>query len=180
MKLKENFQIYVYVGALRFGNTSYPIFYFPVEVELSESIYTIRIDPHLLINKKAIDFGISEVSRAINKPIAFSLSERIVYVGQGETFLAHIQDTLDEFTNALAMDGEIDLHDLRPQKIARSQISIDNSLHFAAFDQSDESLLNDYEELLELLNGEEPSGRRIQGAHNGVHDRGSCIARGPC
>ena len=162
LKLKENFQIYVYVSALRFGKTSYPIFYFPVEVELSESIYTIRIDPHLLINKKAIDFGISEVSRAINKPIAFSLSERIVYVGQGETFLAHIQDTLDEFTNALAMDGEIDLHDLRPQKIARSQISIDNSLHFAAFDQSDESLLNDYEELLELLNGESPVGEEFK------------------
>ena len=162
LKLKENFQIYVYVGALRFGKTSYPIFYFPVEVELSESIYTIRIDPHLLINKKAIDFGVSEVNREINRPIAFSLSERIVYIGQGETFLTHIQDTLDEFTNALAMDGGIDLHDSRPQKIARSQISIDNSLHFAAFDQSDESLLNDYEELLELLNGESLVGEEFK------------------
>ena len=162
LKLKENFQIYVYVGALRFGKTSYPMFYFPVEVELSESIYTIRLAPHLLINKKAIDFGISEVGRAINKPIAFSLSERIVYVGQGETFLAHIQNALDEFTNALAMDGEIDLHELRPQKVARSQISIDNSLHFAAFDQSDESLLNDYEELLEKLNGVSPEGEEFK------------------
>ena len=162
LKLKENFQIYVYVGALRFGKTSYPIFYFPIEVELSESIYTIQVDPHLLINKKAIDFGISEVSRAINKPIVFPLSERIVYVGQGETFMTHIQDTLDKFTNALAMDGEIDLHDSKPQKIARSQISIDNSLHFAAFDQSDESLLNDYEELLEVLNGESPVGEEFK------------------
>ena len=162
LKLKENFQIYVYVGALRFDRTSYPIFYFPVEVELSESIYTIRIDPHLLINKKAIDFGIGEVSRAIDKPIAFSLPERIVYVGQGETLLKHIQNSLDEFTNALAMDGEIDLHDSAPQKVARSQISIDNSLHFAAFDQSDESLLNDYEELLELLSGESPVGKEFK------------------
>lgn len=162
LKLKENFQIYVYVGALRFDKTSYPIFYFPVEVELTESIYTIRIDPHLLINKKAIDFGISEVSRAIDKPIAFSLPERIVYVGQGETLLKHIQNSLDEFTNALAMDGDIDLHDSRPQKVARSQISIDNSLHFAAFDQSDESLLNDYEELLKLLSGESPVGKEFK------------------
>ena len=162
LKLKENFQIYVYVGALRFGKTSYPIFYFPVEVELSESTYTIRLDPHLLINKKAIDFGISEVTRATQKPVAFSLPERIVYVGHGESFLTHIQDTLDEFTNALAMDGEIDLHESRPQKIARSQISIDNSLHFAAFDQSDESLLNDYEELLEKINGTDPVGEEFK------------------
>ena len=162
LKLKENFQIYVYVGALRFGKTSYPIFYFPVEVKLSESIYTIRIDPHLLINKKAIDFGTSEVSRAINKPIVFPLSDRIIYVGQGETLLTHIQDSLDEFTNALAMDGEIDLHDFKSQQVARSQISIDNSLHFAAFDQSDESLLNDYEELLEFLNKESQVGKEFK------------------
>ncbi len=162
LKLKENFQIYVYVGALRFGKTSYPIFYFPVEVELSESTYTVRLDPHLLINKKAIDFGMSEVTRATKMPVAFSLPERIVYVGHGESFLTHIQDTLDEFTNALAMDGEIDLHESRPQKIARSQISIDNSLHFAAFDQSDESLLNDYEELLEKINGTDPVGKEFK------------------
>ena len=162
LKLKENFQIYVYVCALRSDKTSFPMFYFPVEVGLSKSIYTIQLSPHLLINKKAIDFGISEVSNAINKPIAYSLSERIVYVGEGESFLAHIQNALDEFTNALAMDGEIDLHEFRPQKVARSLIAIDNSLHFAAFDRSDESLLNDYEELLEKLNEEEPEGEEFE------------------
>lgn len=162
LKLKENFQIYVYVCSLRSGQTSFPMFYFPVEVELSKSIYTIQLSPHLLINKKAIDFGISEVSHAINKPITFSLSDRIVYVGEGESFLAHIQNALDEITNALAMDGEIDLHESRPQKVGRSIVSIVNSLHFAAFDQSDESLLNDYEELLAKLNEEGSEGEEYE------------------
>lgn len=151
MKLKDNFQIYIYVGSLKYGKAGYPIFYFPIDVSLSNSIYSIRIDPHILINKKAIDFGVGEVSRAISKPIAFSLDERIIYVGQNESMLHHIQDTLDEFTNALSMDGAIDLKAIRPQRLSRSDITVDNSLHFAAFDQSDESLLNDYEELLEKL-----------------------------
>ena len=63
----------------------------------------------------------------------------------------HIQSKLDQFTNALSMDGAIDLREPRHQRISRSTISIENSLHFAAFDQSDEALLNDYEALLSIL-----------------------------
>jgi hypothetical protein len=151
LKLRDNFQIYVYVCSLRFGKTGFPLFYFPVEVSLSNSIYTIKIDPHLLINKKAIDFGAGEVARSTSKPVTFVLDDRIVYVAQSESMISHAQTILDDFTSVLSMDGSIDLHEGRPQKISRSEITIDNSLNFAAFDQSDESLLNDYEELLEKI-----------------------------
>ena len=152
LKLKDNFQIYVYVTSLRFGKTNFPLFYFPVEVSQSNSIFTIKIDPHILINKKAIDFGVGEVARSTAKPIAFTLDDRILYVSEGQSMISPIQTVLDEFCAALSMDGAIDLHEGRPQKISRSDVVIDNALHFAAFDQSDESLLNDYEELLDKIN----------------------------
>ena len=151
LKLKDNFQLYVYACALRFKNTSFPLFYFPIEIALSNSILTIKTDPHLLINKKAIDFAASEIARETEHHIGFPLSERIVYVAEDESLLQHAQQLLDDLTSTLTMNGAIDLRQIRAQKVARSQITIDNSLHFAAFDQSDESLLNDFEDLLERL-----------------------------
>jgi len=162
LKLKDNSQLYLYLGALRFGKTSYPLFCFPIEVVLENSIFSIRFDPHFLVNKKAIDFGVSEVSRQIGRSIAFPLADRIIYVGQGQTYLNQAQTIFDDFTSALAMDGGIDLHDAKPQKISRTQISVDNALHFGAFDQSDESLLNDYEELLQELGGTNAAGKEFK------------------
>jgi len=154
LKLKDNFQIYIYACAVRFGQSRYPLFYFPVEVSLSASTFTVRADPHLFINKKAIDFASGEISRDIGHHVSLPLPERIIYLSQGDRFLTVIQTLLDDLTATLSLNGSIDLTDFGSQKSSRSQIVIDNSLHFAAFDQSDESLLNDYEELLQILDSE--------------------------
>ncbi len=162
IRLKDNFQIYIYVGALRYGSSSYPLFYFPIDISLDNSIFRVEAAPHLLINKKAIDFAVSEVARETGHAIAFNIPERIVYVREGESFLTHIQAAMDEFTTALSLKGALDLHEARPQTIARSQIRVDNSLYFAAFDTADESLLNDYEDLLTKLGEDTPESEDFQ------------------
>jgi hypothetical protein len=156
LKVKDNFQIYIYCCALRYGSSSYPLFYFPVEVKLADSVFTISTDPHLLVNKKAIDFAVTEISRASSQPIPFTVPERIIYLSDGDSFLQKMQNLLDEFTTALAVKGAIDLHESRQQKVSRSDISVDNSLYFAAFDTADESLLNDFEDLLSNLLSDSP------------------------
>jgi hypothetical protein len=50
----------------------------------------------------------------------------------------------------------LDLSETQSQKSERSQISFTNALHFAAFDKSDEAMLNDYQELMGLLRNGEP------------------------
>ncbi len=154
LTLNENFQIYIYACTIKVGQSRYPLFYFPVDVSLSNSTFTIKADPHLFINKKAVDFASGEISRDIVHPVSVSLPERIFYLSEGETFLGAIQDTLDNLVVELSLNGSIDLADRMNQKTHQSQIAIDNSLHFAAFDKSDESLINDYEELLENLKGD--------------------------
>lgn len=153
LKLKDNFQIYVYACTLRYGSSSYPLFYFPIDVSLENSIYTIKIDPHLLINKKAVEFATTELARHAEVPIIFSVPDRIIYISEGGSILASAQAFLDDLTASLSLKGAIDLHSSAPQKIFRNEISIDNTLYFAAFETADESLLNDYEELLTALGG---------------------------
>ena len=154
LKLKDNFQLYIYSCAVRFEQNRFPLFYFSVEVSLFEFTFTVVVDPHLFINKKAIEFASGEISRDIGHDVSFPLPERIIYLSQGDSFLTEIQNILDDLTARLSLNGSIDLADFGLQKISRSQIRIDNSLHFAAFDQSDESLFNDYEELLKNLDSE--------------------------
>lgn len=151
LKLRDNYQTYAYFGALRFRSTGYPLFYVPIELSQSEVSITLRIEPHVLIAKKAMEFGVSEVSRSIGRHLAFSIDNRIRYIEENQSIIGSLQPVLDEFTSALTMDGSIDLRDPQSQSVRRTDVAIDNSLHVAAFDQSDEGLLNDFEELLEKL-----------------------------
>lgn len=151
LKLKENFQVYIYVCTLRHGKKNYPLIYFPVEVSLQGTTLKVDLDSRLLINKKAVDFAVGEINRSAEAPVAYTLKDRTMYVAEGKSVIDCIGQTLDDLANALGMNGPISLRDRSPQKISRAEISIDNSLHFAAFDKADESLLNDYEELLTIF-----------------------------
>lgn len=170
LRIKDNFQIYIYCCALRYGASSFPLFYFPVDVKLQDSIFEITADPHLLVNKKAIDFAVGEIARASSHAIPFTVDERIIYLSEGDSFLQKMQNVLDEFTSALALKGVVDLHESRPQKVGRSEVSVDNSLYFAAFDTADESLLNDYEDLLEKLSSDSPEAEDFQAMISGFMD----------
>ena len=154
LKFNDNFQIYIYACATKSGKNSYPLFYFPVEMKLSDSIFTITADPHIFINKKAIDFTSGEITKDAGHHVSCTLPERILYLSEGEDFLTQIQSTLEILSTDLSFSESIDLRVFEGQKIHRSPIEINNSLHFAAFDKSDESILNDYEELLNILDSE--------------------------
>jgi primosomal protein N' len=62
-----------------------------------------------------------------------------------------MQSLIDHWCAELALKPPIDLSSPVDQKAHRSQLAITNALHFAAFDKADESLLNDYEELMAFL-----------------------------
>ncbi|MHC8508622.1 MAG: AAA domain-containing protein [Rhodospirillales bacterium] len=156
LKLKENFQVYIYICALRHDKKSYPLVYFPVEVYLQGATsknltLKVDLDSRLFINKRAIDFAVGEINRSAEAPVTYTLKDRTMYVAEGKSIIDCIGQTLGELTNALGMNGSINLRDHLPQRISRAEINIDNSLHFAAFDKADESLLNDYEELLTIF-----------------------------
>ena len=150
LKIRENFETYLYVGELRFNRASYPLFYLSLSIELEDRIFRITADPHLYINKKAVDFAAQEIARESGTPNLVRIDERILYLEPGQDFAGIIQGLLDRWTADLALPP-LDFGESHPQKSERSQISITNALHFGAFDKSDEAMLNDYEELMGLL-----------------------------
>jgi hypothetical protein len=139
LKIRENFETYLYVGELRFNRVSYPLFYLSLSVELEDRIFRITADPHLYINKKAVDFAAQEIARESGTPNVVRIEERIVYLEPDQDFAGIMQRLLDLWTADLALPP-LDLGESHPQKSERSQISITNALHFAAFDKSDEAM----------------------------------------
>jgi AAA domain len=150
LKIRENFETYLYIGELRFNRASYPLFYLSLSVELEDRVFRITADPHLYINKKAVDFAAQEIARETGTPNLVRIDERILYLEPGQNFAGAMQGLLDRWTADLALPP-IDLAESHSQKTERSQIIISNALHFGAFDKSDEAMLNDYEEMMALL-----------------------------
>jgi hypothetical protein len=155
LKIRENFETYLYIGELRFNRACYPLFYLSLSVELEDRIFRITADPHLYINKKAVDFAAQEIARETGTANLVRIDERIIYLDPGQDFAGIIQRLLDRWTADLALPP-LDLGESHSQKSERSQIIITNALHFGAFDKSDEAMLNDYEELMGLLRTGEP------------------------
>ncbi|MEX1205701.1 MAG: AAA domain-containing protein [Dongiaceae bacterium] len=151
LKLRENFETYLYVGSLHHNRVAYPLFYIPLQIELSDRLFHITADPRIYINKKALEYAAQETARESQRPIPLSVKDRIVFLDDNQTYLGVMQSLLDQWCADLALKPPLDLSDPIDQKAQRSQLSITNAIHFSAFDKADESLLNDYEELLTNL-----------------------------
>lgn len=155
LRIRENTDIYIYIGDLHYKNISFPMFYLPLHVELNESVFTITIDPHLYINKRAIDYIAQEIARVENKAQRSIVHDRIVYLESNQTFAEVIQVRSDNWASDLVLRPPIDFAKPQDQKARSSKVTMTNRLHFAAFDKSDESLLNDYEALLTMAEGDD-------------------------
>jgi len=150
IKIKENHQLYLYIGNLTVKNTSFPLLFIPCEASINNSKLHIKIDPHLFINKKAVDYACGELTRELGRPMAHHIDDRIIYLEQGQRINKVAQGFLDSFAHSIAFGEPVDLSNPIKTVATRGSVKLDNRMYFAAFDQSDESLLNDYESLIQL------------------------------
>ena len=151
LKLRDNFEVYLYIGELRHNKVTFPLFYLPLEISLEDRIFRVAADPHLYINKRALDYAAQETARELGRAVPILVDERIIFLPDGGTFTATMQRFVDRWTGDLALKPPVDLSDSKAQSAQRSQLAITNCINFAAFDKSDEALLNDYEELMTVL-----------------------------
>lgn len=144
---------YVYFGAIKFGANDYPLFYLPatVTVDADGAGYVLNLDPRLFVHKQAIEFIASEMrSQAERVPVAV-IPERIIHLTDDANAQARIEQVMKSVGRTFDLAAQVNFSEHRPQ-IARSpQLRISNACYLAAFDRSDESLVNDYEALLSSL-----------------------------
>lgn len=146
-------EFYLYFGDITYNKIKYPIFYIPFSVERINNIINISFEAQVYINKKALEFIVQEYNREQGKRGNLKLiTERIIYINDDKsTFVDNLQNILNEIINFFDLDEKIDINNSLPQLSKSFTVRVSNSLYFALFDKSDEALVNDYEDILQML-----------------------------
>ena len=147
-------EIYLYFCDITLNSAKYPIFYIPVDFVRQGEVFNVEFDTRVYVNKKAIEFIGQEYRLKTNKVGELtSIKERILYLANFEgDFVQRISEILSELVGFFELNTNIDIADNAMQTAKSQHVQISNACYIALFDKSDEAVVNDYEEILKLLN----------------------------
>src|SRR5579872_3239278 len=146
-------ELYLYFCDITFDKAKYPIFYVPFTIERHEDTLALEFDSQVYVNKRALDYIVEQVNQQTQRRGTLSAaSERIIYLAQHEQDFGQLVSTiLAELVNVFELDRQLDISRPAMQVSKSSLVRISNTSYIALFDKSDEALVNDYEEILQLL-----------------------------
>ena len=154
----ENQALYLYLGDIRYGTSTFPMFYVPLEInsDNQNASFRLRADPHLYVNKRALDWIAQEICIQNNRTFISPAPDRIIYLDETDTFSGTAQRQTQAMIKAIDLAAELDFTTKRLQKVDNSILRMSTSMYLAVFDVSDESILNDYEALLTAVEQDNP------------------------
>jgi hypothetical protein len=151
--LLEKQEFYLYFCDISYKNHTYPLFYIPVQIQKTPEGFSFNFDSLLYVNKKAVQYISQDYNSEIERKGSLgAFVERIIYLAEKRQHLiGEIDKALKEAINYFGLNPYIDINNPERQ-IAKGQgLQITNSCYLGLFDKSDESLINDYEEILQKL-----------------------------
>lgn len=163
LRSAENQSLYLYLCEIRFGSHAFPLFYIPASLDYDEDerAFILEFDPHLLINKQAVDWILQEKEgEAARLPIS-PVADRVLYLDGRKSFVEEMETVFSRLVPAFEIAADIDLRRGTLQQASSPTLKISTAAWFSVFDKSDESLLNDYEELLAAFSEEQKGAGRL-------------------
>ena len=150
----EKQDFYFYFFDIRFDSIVYPIFFIPVSIEHTiTGTFNFEFDPVFLINKKAIQHVTEKFAEENQKEWKIDLPPRHIFLSNFESktdLSRYLQGTLNEICDFLGLKP-LQIDNPTPAEERNGRFGITNNCYLSLFDKSDEALLNDYEELLNLV-----------------------------
>lgn len=153
----ETQELYLYFCDITFNSVKYPIFYIPLSFQRQGDSFNVEFDSHIYVNKKAVEFIVQEYRVKTNKIGDLkTIKERIIYLAaHDDDFKTVIGGILSEIAGYFELDTTIDLASSAAQTSKSMHLRMSNACYISLFDKSDEALINDYEDILRLLNEED-------------------------
>ena len=159
---KQDF--YLYFCELEIQNKRFPIFYMPIDIveNKGENSFSISFDKEIFINKKAIHFAIQEFNRD-NKSLGKinSISDRIIYLDEEAKLTDRLNLIIKDICDYFRIEKSPDLKSTAHQISKSISCIVSNNCSICVFDKSDESLINDYEEILTLLENDDSEASKM-------------------
>lgn len=153
LRTQEQGQAYLYLCDFRFESNLFPLLYVPLQLEFNKEHgeFTFTLDPHLYVNKRALDFVLQELSNRLGRLMLTPIEERILYLDDARPLIDAVERIVNRVQSVLSLDDTIDVRAGTMQSASSTALRLSSSLHLAIFDKSDESLLNDYEAVLSAI-----------------------------
>lgn len=149
-KLIDKTELYLYMYEISTGKHTFPLFYLPIKLEEKKWSFELTFDQRLYVNTKAIDYVVQEYNRW-NTSSMWTLAwnfDRIIYINDDENFIEKVKWISNSIQNFFKFNKWLDWEDSKYQKLENLLTSFSNKSYIYLFDKSDESVINDYEEIL--------------------------------
>ena len=145
--------LYLYFCDIHFLKDKYPLFYVPLTITKAEGNFQVVCEPAVYINKKAIEYIVQEFNKEREQQGTIkSVAERIIYPQEHHASMPEVLGrVLSDVVDYFHLSPEIDLADAAHQAAQGLSVVVSNSMYICIFDKSDEALVNDYEEILDLM-----------------------------
>lgn len=157
IRAKDNFDVYFYFGELIFDKKSFPITFIPVEIDdSSSSELNISFEKRYFVNKQAIEYAYQQVTGKKSGIVGSIISDRTVVLEEHENMADHIKEMLNKIANQVflisdSFNGALNV----TSAVTANNIKIRNSFLLTIADKGDESALNDYEDILSMIDSED-------------------------
>ena len=163
-KLKEELEIYLYLGELKFKNHIFPLFFIPLNVkeEIIENkkIFKLSFEKRFFINKNAIEYVFQELKESNTAAmITNAIGDRITYIEEEDTLSDALTSKTNELLSHFNVEGDVNFTKDYSTTASSSSVKLNNNLSLALFDKADESSINDYEELISFLDEDNKIGQ---------------------
>ena len=151
--LIDKTELYLYFYEIGVWGDKFPLFYTPITIERAENTIKIQFDKRLFVNTAGIEYVVQEYNRETKSASTLNWNfERIIYLNAEDNFQKKLNELLLSLEHFFWLSNQIDIEKPVLQKSVNSLITISNKVYLYLFDKSDEALINDYEEILNLDN----------------------------
>ncbi len=149
--------LYLYFCDIHFLENKYPLFYVPLTITKTEGSFQVICEPAVYINKKAIEYVVQEFNKEREqKGTIKSIAERIIYPQEQRASMPDVLGSvLSDIVDYFRLSPKIDFADASRQEAQGLSVAVSNSMYICIFDNSDEALVNDYEEILDLMKSQD-------------------------
>ena len=155
-QITENSQIYLNVGEVATLKSRFPLYYIPLDVNFDADELRVAPSAAIYANKKAIDFLLGQINKNHQVISTNPLVERIFHKSPEESYFDIIFKSFHEVLAALHVEGDVDLRTSGKTQAERYGLRVSNTMTLTLFDKSDESIVNDYEQLMVGLDESDP------------------------
>jgi hypothetical protein len=151
-RILDKHELYLYFYDFEYSGLKYPIFFVPVDLQKEGDEFELRFQSRIYINSRALQFIAEQFNRATNRQGQLQhLHPRILYPAEDVINTRNrLQIVLQELIDHFQLPP-IDFSSTEAQETKGVATSISNELHLCLFDKTDESLVNDYEDIAGLL-----------------------------